>query len=245
METARTLALGLAFVLALSLAGCGALQDSGTPDGPGTPDGATIANETAAGIDAIDGYTYDSTVTASRNGTTSTVNVTGTVDRADRRLHFRQDSGDETSVQYVVDDTIYVRSGGDWSSRSLGNGSFWTDGLPLGEQRSILERANVSDARTGTVDGTDVYVLDVTVSERQLRDYLAQRLGFGFVSNVTFSDVSYRAHVTQEDHRLVRVTTETTVSYRGQALDVSTTLNLGGYDEPVTVELPDEIDAAS
>lgn len=240
MDTDRTLAIVLALALALG-SGCAALQGSGTPDGPGTPDGAAIANETVAAMEGVDAYTYDSTATATRNGSTSTINVTGVVDLADRRLQMRQVSGSQSLSQFVVNDTIYSNGSGDWRSGPLRGDNFWTESLPLASQRALLERANVTDVRDATVEDTAVYVLSLNLTDQQLREYHDRRLPLRFPSAVTFSDTSYRVYVTQDDHRLVRVTSETTASLDGQQLDATTAMDVGGYDENVSVDLPEEL----
>lgn len=227
--------IGLLFVALLVLAsGCGALLG-------GDPDGDTVANETAAAIESVDSYTYDSTVTLQQNGTNDSIEGAGVVDRADRRLRFEQSIGDQSAVQYIVEDTIYQNTSGSWQSAPLGNDSFWSDQLPLAGQRSILEGANATLVGETTVNGTAVDELSVDVTDRQLLGYLRQRLP-AISPGITFSNVSYTVYVTPDDRHLERVTTDATASVGDQHVDVSSTMNVGGYDENVTVDLPPAIE---
>lgn len=229
--------IGLLFVALLVLAsGCGALLG-------GDPDGDAVANETAAAIESVDSYTYNTTVTLRQNGSGNSLDATGVVDRDDRRLRFEQPVNGQLATQYIVDGTIYDNASGSWQSQPLGNDSFWSDQLPLAGQRSILEDANATVAGETTVDGTDVYELSVDVTDQQLLDHLRQRLGV-ISPQVSFSNVSYTVYVTPDDHDLQRVTTESTASVDGQHVDISTTMNVGGYGENVTVELPPEAENA-
>lgn len=236
MPSARTAVATLAVALLLTVSGCAALQG-------GSSDGDAIAADAATAIESVDDYTYNSTVSLQRNGSTDTLATAGVVDRADRRLRFEQTVNDQSATQYVVGNTVYQNASGSWQSSPLGNDSFWSDQLPLAGQRSILEEANATLVGETTVDGADVYELSVDVTDQQLLEYLRQRLR-AVSPEVSFSNVSYTVYVTRENHYLVRVTMESTVSVDDQHVDVSSTMNVGGYDENVTVDLPPELEDA-
>lgn len=230
MPSHRTVAATVAVALLLTAGGCAAFQ--------GSPDGGEIATETVSTLESVDAYTYDSTVTVRQNGSANTLTASGAVDVADRRLRFRQSVGNESATQYVIGDTVYDNASDAWRSRPLGNGSFWSDQLPLAEQRAILERSNVTLVGDATVDGTDAYELSVNVSDRQLLGYLRQRLGPVIPPGVSLSNVSYTVYVARDDHRLTRMTSDATVSLRSQRVDVNATMDVGNYGENVSIELP-------
>ena len=231
MPASRSLAATLAVALLLTASGCAAFQ------GGGTADGDAIADRTVAALDGVDSYTYASTVTVTDDNSSTSVDISGAVDRADRRLRFEQSSGGESASQYVINDTVYANTSNGWVTRTIDAESFWSAQLPVAEQRSILANATVTFEGNTTIDGTDVYELSVDVSDSQLRGYLRQRLGV-VSPEVTFSNVTYTAYVTHENDRLKRVTSETTASFNNQSADVDATMSIDGYGENVTIELP-------
>jgi hypothetical protein len=261
-------ALVLAVVATVLLSGCSGFLGGGGAQTPteATPYPTPTGNATAeqlrsAAIDAIDdteSYAFEGRVFQDFRediNVTATLNTSGRVDRADRRLvvNETQSSGARTYAvsTYVVDGTVYSNSAfyrqdydSAWISRTPENFSdYWSGVDVLDRQRAVLSAANVSVLGAETIDGTETTVVNATLTPAEYGRLLnATPVGVG-AGDVTVETASFRFWIVPDSGRLLRssATLNLTVETAGRtaALTQRTTVDYGGYDDPVEVSLPE------
>ena len=228
-------------------------------------DAETVAADVVAAMEATEQYSVEATIerTQTVNGVTrgATIESTGVFDRDARRLQVSQTTtgnrGSVTVDTYLVEDTLYQHSpaftrayGAEWVKQPVENVSArWRTLDTLSRQRFVLTNASVTVRGATTVDGTEVYVLDLDVDEAAYGQVLQNRLGDanGNVS-VSVEEATFQYVVAADSGRLRSSTgtVESTVTASGQTASLSERVELlfSGYGESVSVSLPDAADGA-
>lgn len=255
MTTQRKSAL-LTLLLALSLilAGCAGL--TGTDDDT-TPDNSDVDTEQlrTASLEAMENV---ETVRATQNltmdlgGTSIATESEGVIDISAKKARFIMTSstaGTEfEQTQYLVDDTMYFKSGafGGWVKQNVSGFNAWGNNQ-FAQQERLLDGAemNVTDQRT--IDGNEVYVTELDVDSETLSDLFNAQAGnvsSRLASGVSLDDASVTQHIDVETNRIRYANIEYSLTVRGQKFTFSLEQRFSEFNEPVGIELPEEAKSA-
>lgn len=268
----RAIQFALILVLAVGASGCvdQFVNGGDTPESEAAadaPDAQTLQRDAVAAMDDVDSYSYDLTSRTETGGATVSVNASGVVDRADRRLRqtatTRVESGagtmNRTTTTYLVDGTMYFERTGQWQKLNLtavpgaDGGDVWNTSSRLDQQRRLLADANVSVEREGTttVDGVETYVLSVDLSEAELQRLVGDGVGATggnatarALEGTNVSAFRYTHYVAKETNRPVRTELVMNATVRnprtGERVPVNqtTTMTFDDFGEEVSIDLP-------
>lgn len=206
---------------------------------------ATLADAQAA-VDDVNTYQYETEmhISATVEGRTLERDVTidGEVDVAERMAVSRASTADANKSGYVANDTVYKQcsSPWGWGNETVEMEGDWVDATPLGRQIGLLESG---DLRLETADQTadgDTVVLVGNPSAEALEEYgvSASQPVFGGPS---VKNITVRVVVDERTHRPLRSTITFEISGGGGVGNGSVDTRFSAYDDPVSIEIPDEV----
>jgi hypothetical protein len=166
---------------------------------------------------------------------------------------------------YVVDEWLYMKMsipeiGEEWVKMEL-TPAMWQTQQQIEQTMELLQTATeVKFLGSEAVDGVDCYVFDIIPDMEKLAEYLAQQqsmLGVGLdveslVELFANMSVSIKEWIAEDSllltkstaHMLVEVTPEdvgaTSEDFDRATMDLSTVMTVYGYNQPVSIELPEE-----
>ncbi|WP_435344596.1 hypothetical protein [Haloarchaeobius sp. HRN-SO-5] len=232
--------VSLSLALLVSLAGCATF--TGSTDGgagAGAQQGAEIRNDVVNEMESVESYNFSMVTTVSFGENEQVTESNGTVNVTAQRMvtesvtTVRTNSSQSKlgSTTYVFGDQQCLNLGGDWDQSTVDR-SPWRTGANMSVQQELL---NQSDARlyNDTLDGEDVYVIEVRPSQEAIQSLLA-----GSETDVEFQDVTYRQYVDREDERLLRSTMNATYYVSGRQANLSVTMTFSDYNTTEPIELP-------
>jgi outer membrane lipoprotein-sorting protein len=208
----------LALVLAVTLAGCGAVNvpfvdDDEASDGPGTE----IATDAVAEMQSVSSYNFSMHQVVEFGQNQLNMSADGTVNHASERLFMESVLGLETNTSrskdfsrvYLLDDTRcrYDDAGrGDpgWNVTTNASGA-WHQGLTPGEQGRLLNATGTTAVlvENTTIRGQDAYVIRITPNHDALTDVVANNSQVDF-STVDVRNATITQYVAHDSKRLLR-----------------------------------------
>lgn len=251
MQSTRPLLVTAVLALALLTAGCTSALDSGestelenmTVEELQTETGETMANvETAT-------FTMEMNMTVS--GRNVVLDGDGAMDVENERMRLVSETemfGEPVEItQYLVGDTMYMKSQGQWQQQQLSGPAVW-DQNQLQQQQQFVENADVEVVDTRTYDGREVYVLDVTADEETLQDVLNQP-GTSERFEDVFEDVEIQnmeatQYIDTESHHVRYFEMDLEMTVQGETVLVQMTMSYDNFGDPVDIELPAEAEDA-
>jgi hypothetical protein len=259
----RTSLATIALVAVLALAGCtGALTGDGGDTLAGEEPQIAAENVTAdaiAAIEAVEAYRLESnsTIVQTVNNVERERQIQSEtrIDRADREVHASTTvsaRGQTLAIDvYLVNETMYERNqryvrqfSSEWVRYDVADNisDVWLQYDTLRIHRNLLDNGTTTLNGTDEVDGEDVYVLALEANESGLESFTVP-----FQGEVTIDGAEVTYLVDQETGMVRRAsgTIAQSVDTGQQTVETETTFDIDfGYDESVTVSLPDAAEGA-
>ena len=237
-------ALLAALALLAVSAGCSALQ----PD-PVRDDRAVDALADArTAVDEVETYHFDGTlrVDAEDSGDTRrvSVGVVGRVDVPAKRAASTAERDGRVLGSFLLDRTLYrecPRPRGSWESEVITVAGEWANGTPLRRQLALLESGDLRLGGAGTVDGRNATLLVGEPSGRALQQYQEDR-SRPLLGGPEIRDPTVRLWLDNETSRPLRSTVAFEVADDGGTATAEMTMRFTRYGEPVSIELPPEVE---
>lgn len=229
-------------VLALVL-GAGCLGFGGQPQRSDRAE-ATLADAQSA-LEDIDTYHYETEMHLSATAEGETIDrdveIAGTVDLTERMAISRLHMEGENYTAYVNDGSVYRECRGPWGwgNESLGAEGDWVRATPLGGQLNLLESGDLR-LETGNSVPADAVVLVGHPAPEELEDVDVRGSGSVF-GGPSVKNLTVRVVIDNRTRRPIRSTISFEMSGGGGVGEGTVDTTYAAYDEPVSIEIPDEV----
>lgn len=236
MPPKRTLLITALVALLVTASGCSVLGGSGQGD--------EIAQRAQQAMQDVETYEVDMSLDMNAQDSDVSVSLTadGTVDAADERLRMEMSLRGQSITQYLIGDTLYLNQRGTWQQRDVSDRNIWNQ-QAVAQQRQILNDSSVTLEGNTTIDGTDVYELDVDLDEGQLMDVVQSQQATD-LSDISLDDITYTMYVSHDTHFIKRIEADMRMSARGQTMNADLAMTISDVDGNHSVELPPEAENA-
>lgn len=236
MPTRHTLLVTALVALLVTTSGCTALT------GGSNVDAERVLNQTQEGMSDVETVSFDGWFAMDSEQTDQPTNVTfsGVADVTAAEGRAQIDVQGQSMEMYVVNETMYMNVQGTWLKQDLANATAEAEAQPTMTPApgQFMNATEVSFEGNTTIDGTDVYELAVDVDEDAITEAL-EGSGQSMAGMMSIEDVSYTLFVTQDDYRLKRLAGTMDMTVQGTDANADMQITLSGFNEPVTVDLPD------
>ena len=247
-------------------AGCAGLTggDAGSDDDAEQYENATAVQEAAMEqMQDVESYTF--TMETSMTSENMTMNSTseGAANIADRRLRqnqtvtMRMQGQNMTinSTSYMIGDTMYSSyDGGAWQTMNISNmpggmsvDETWDQSDTMEQQEALLNGSNVSfgDEKTTTVDGREVYVIEIDIYEEEYMKVMDQQMMSNAqqqqqTGDINVSNISITQYVDTDSMYVVRTDMSLEMTTNGQTMNQEMTMTFDDFNEDVSIEAPVE-----
>lgn len=252
----------LCAVLLLSGAACGGEGSIAPP-----PEGvlavqvrdSTIAAEAELDTCQFD-MTMDMIVTGGQTPGTITTDATGAIDEPSEEMYMNMYISMEVSELgdmeawmgwYFVEGWMYMGMemyGEEMWLKTLMTEELWEEQDIVSQQLDILLDSEVELVGTQTVGGTECYVLDVAPDLAKLWDWAQMQEWMeedtGFDPEDVISEFSVRQWIATDTYFPVKAVIEMTMTIESQTIDMTMTMLMYDFNEPVSIVLPPEAEDA-
>ncbi|WP_436907278.1 hypothetical protein [Halosimplex marinum] len=234
-------ALHLAVAACLLLAGCSVLGPDHTREERAV---AALADAREA-VNDTDTYRFDGDlrVVATADGETERVGIdmNGTVDAAERRMHSTAVRGGETYESYVIDGTAYQECGGPmgmdmWGVENV-TADDWRMGTPAARQLALLESGSLFHNGTRTLDGREAVLLVGRPTTDALTKY-QERRDRSLLGGPSVDDAEVRVWIDPETYRPLRSAVRFEVSRGGNTATARIEMTFADYGADLSVDVP-------
>ena len=252
-------------------AGCAGLSggDVGGDDDAEQYENATAVQEAATErMQDVESYTFTMEMSMTSENMTMNSTSEGAADIADRRLRQNQTvtmrmQGQNMTINsssYMIGDTMYTSyDGGAWQTMNLsempgamGVDEMWNQSDTLEQQEDLMNGSEVSfgDEETTTVDGREVYVIEIDIDEEEYMEVMNQQMMDDAqrqqqMGDVNFTEISITQYVDTDSMYVVRTEMSLEMTTDGETMRQEMTMTFDDFDEEVTIEAPVEGENAS
>ncbi|WP_435361026.1 hypothetical protein [Haloarchaeobius sp. DFWS5] len=227
----------LALALLVSLAGCGFfLGNDGEEE---VPDSEQIKADAVAQMEAVNAYNYSMVTTVAFGDNSMTTEAVGTVNVSAQKMSanpmqtsVKTNSTKTTKVTrvFIFDDQQCAHVNDSWEQQPVDR-SPWVGGANMSAQQDLLNDSSAS-VYNGTLNGEDVYVVEVTPDKSAI-DQLV-----GDVENVEFQNVTYTQYVDTDSKRLLKSDMDAQYIVNGREATMSVEMSFSDYGTKHEITLP-------
>jgi hypothetical protein len=178
-------------------------------------------------------------------------------------LGIEDDSSVVAVEEYLVNDTIYLKTDGNWTQIKLPIADLWTDQDRVEQQLQLLNNSNITFLGMEKVGSQECYKVGLSPDMAAYSKIVSEQMG-GFPANINLSQL-YNNSVMQitywinkESYLLEKTEVYLAISMTPQSLGVTpkgpekqeirqlinTTMSYFGYDKPVNIKLPPQAQMA-
>ncbi|QLH75924.1 hypothetical protein HZS55_00775 [Halosimplex rubrum] len=234
-------ALHLAIAACLVLAGCSALGPDHTRDDRAE---SALADARDA-VNATDTYRFDGDLrvvaTADRRTERVAIDVNGSVDAAEHRMHSTAVRDGEAYESYVIDRTAYRQCGGPmgmdlWGVENV-TADDWTTQTPAARQLALLESGSIYYNGTRTLDGREAVLLVGRPTTEALTKY-QERRDRSLLSGPIVENATVRVWLDPKTSRPLRSAVRFEVSQGDNAASATVDVRFDDYDSGLSVDVP-------
>lgn len=223
----RSVTLALLALLLVGASGCSAL------DGGNAQAQAIQENSTAA-MQEVSSYEFSMDIEMTAQGETFSVTSNGAVDTEAEEMYLEMDFLGQETTQYIIGDTLYVSSAGQWQQQDVSDQNVW-DQQALENQQRLMENSDVALKGNTTIDGERVYEISIDPDPSDVEKVVSQGQG---AAQVSVEDASFTQYVRHSDYLIERVDADMTLSAQGQSMDATMSIDFSNYGVDPDIELP-------
>lgn len=239
----------LAVVLAVSLAGCGAVNVPFLGDADESDEKADeITADAVANLESVDAYNFTMSTVVEFGQNQLNMSADGSVNHSSERLVMESELGIRTNTSRSKEfSTVYVFAdqrcreldddeGGGWNVTNDTTNRF-DQGLTAADQRTLLNATGteVDLLENETIRDQDVYVVRIRPNHDALTTVVENDTDVD-LSNVDVQNATITQYVAQDSRRLLRSTIDLTYYVEGRLTTVTITQTYSGYGDvpPIT-----------
>ena len=202
----------------------------------------------------INHYKVDSIIKITSEAQGQTLNMDmdmiGEINREERKGHVSSKTSMslgsfQTSIDqevYIVDDYVYTSVLDNWVKVRTENA--WDDQDQVEQYTLMLDNGEMEIVGTETIEGTEYYVVDMTLGREFLNQYLASTSNDEQFEGVDFSDYDITFYINTETFVIERNTGKLSVSQdvNGETISMDMDIESTIYDinTPNNIEVPEE-----
>jgi hypothetical protein len=228
------------------------------------PNGMTADALTEAAIAAeggVDTYQFDGVVSMTVEGQTLSVDVTGIVDEQNREIYISMGSSEQigNTELYIVDGWVYMKTIGPnmtatWNKTPLTNDIWQQRNLPQQQIATLNDLTQADYLSTEAVGTTECYKLGIIPELEKMVIWVMGEEGLENMAPATdleeiFSDYSMSVWITADTYHIIKTSIEATIvadlEFMIVTMTQSITLSRSHFNEPVSIELPQEAEGAT
>lgn len=150
-----------------------------------------------------------------------------------------------TVESYLVDETMYLREpDGEWMVQDAGDqlagDTFWEQD-ELREQYDLMDEADFDVIGTEERDGAEVAVIEFEYTDELIEELQEETGDQQFSDAGAIEDGTVRQYIGVENGYLYGFEQDVTMSVLGQEVDAEMEMTVTDHNEPVDIELPDDV----
>lgn len=229
-------------------------------------DNATAVQQAAAEAMAdVDTYTFTMEMTMESENLTMVSESEGAANVEQQRLRQNQTVEMSTpegrnltvnSSSYLVGETMYMSyEGQSWETMNISEmptgmdaDAMWNQSSQMRQQQQLLNASTVSfgDEETTTIDGQEVYVIELDVDAEAFQNATMEGMNDGQMqqqmnqSDLQYDEISATQYVATDSMRIVRTEMTVEMTVDGQTMRQEMVMTFDDFNEDVTIEPPVE-----
>lgn len=247
----------LAVALTVILAGCAGLlgdgNDTEAPDDGDANDAddvspSTLQSNTLEAMEDVETASFEIEQTTEA-GMEYTIMMNGTVDTANEKMQMSMDLGPTLGQMesYIIGDTMYFEESDTWYQMDTGDVQIWNHEDSFNQSKELLETGDLEVTDTTTVDGHDVYVVDIELDAEEYNEFLQEHgdeYGIDESIDVEVQSVNVTQYIDTESHYVRQMNVDLSAdSGMGEFRSIMT-ISWDDINEPVNIELPADAEDA-
>lgn len=251
-------------------AGCAGMTggDAGSDDAEQYENATAVQEAATEQMQDVESYTFTMEMSMTSENMTMNSTSQGAADIADRRLRQNQTVTMQmqgrnmtvNSTSYMIGDTMYTSyDGGAWRTMNIsempgamGVDEVWNQSDTMEQQEALLNGSEVSfgDEKTTTVDGQEVYVIEIDIDEEEYMEAMNQQMMDNAqqrqqLENVNYSEISITQYVATDSMYVVQTEMALEMTTDGETMRQEMTMTFDDFNEDVTIEAPVENETAT
>lgn len=232
--------LVLAVVAVVALAGC---SGGSATESPMSERAQELQNQSTAAMQDVDTYRFDMSMTAEADQGSLSMDADGVLHRPRQRARMTMTMDGPGLSQdvtvYIVNQTGYLNAGDRWLTRNVSERNMWEQNTQLQRQRELLANSTLSIAGNTTIDGADVYVVNVSVPEDMLDELtaMAQQQSGTMAGSIT--DAEYTAYIAKASKLTRKIEADFAIEIQGESVDAAITMSFRDFGTATNITVPD------
>lgn len=241
----------LAVALTVLLAGCVGLvgdgDDAEAPDDGDANDAddvspSTLQSNTLEAMEDVETASFEIEQTTEA-GMEYTITMNGSVDTANEKMQMSMDLGPTLGQMesYIIGDTMYFEESDTWYQMDTGDAQMWNHEDSFNQSKELLETGDLAVADTTTVDGHEVYVVDIDLDADEYNEFLEEHgaeYGIDESFDVEVKSVNVTQYIDTESHYVRRMNVDLSAESGMGEFRSNMTMSWDDINEPVDIELP-------
>lgn len=194
-------------------------------------------------MQAVDTYRFGMSMTAEADQGSVSLEADGVLHRSRQRarMTMRMDGPglSQAVTVYILNQTGYVNAGDRWVTRNVSDRNMWEQNSQLERQRELLANSALEITGNATVDGTEVYVVNVSVPEDMLDELTAMAQQQSGTMSGSITDAEYTAYIAKESKLTRQIEAAFEMDVEGQTVDADITMTFRDFGTATNITLPD------
>jgi FlaG/FlaF family flagellin (archaellin) len=229
-------------------------------------DNATAVQQAAAEAMAdVDTYTFTMEMSMESENLTMVSESEGAANVEQQRLRQNQTVEMSTpegrnltvnSSSYLIGETMYTSyEGQSWETMNISEmptgmdaDAVWNQSSQMRQQQQLLNASTVSfgDEKTTTIDGQEVYVIELDVDAEAFQNAMMEGMNDGQMqqqmnqSDLQFDEISATQYVATDSMRIVQSEMTIEMTVNGQTMRQEMVMTFDNFNEDLTIEPPVE-----
>ena len=203
----------------------------------------TIAESTLLdGIDDVESYEFELQQTMYMSGESMEMTAEGAVDEPNEEMRMEIEMGmpGMEMESYVVDETMYVKTMGEWMQSDVSDEELWAETETLDGQADIIDGSDLEAVDTETIDGAETTVLELDLGEEAIAALEAD----DEVGMAETDSIEYRLYVDESTGYLHKIEMEMSMESMGDTVETEMEMVISDHNEPVDITLPEDAEDA-
>lgn len=190
---------------------------------------------------STESYRFESDMTVSADSRTEQIDLTGAVNVTTREIRMNATNDGRSRRAFVQNRTVYQECTAPWDGWGVEelDDTERVNQTAAARQLSLLESGSLYWNGTETVDGERAVVLTGEPTADAITRYSDEQ-SQPLIGGPKIDDAEQRVWLDADTWRLLRTELRFTMTARGKTATAEMTTTFGGYDEPVSIDLPAE-----
>lgn len=225
--------------------------DDGDASGSSSVDGvspSTLQSNTLEAMNDIETASFEIEQTT-EVGMEYTITMNGSVDTANEKMQMSMNLGPTLGQMesYIIGDTMYFEESDTWYQMDTGDVEIWNHEDSFNQSKELLETGDLEVADTTTVDGQEVYVVEIDMDADEYNEFLQEHgdeYGIDENLDVDVQSVNVTQYIDTESHHVRQMNVDLSAESGMGEFSTTMTITWDDINEPVDIELPADAEDA-